>query len=123
MTRRRAGGDPVPDLRIGMKLGAGAGVRGDADRGITVGLFGATRIATRLAFVARLDWAKRAVDNMSSLDAVALSTGVSIPLFTALETTVALRRVASHRDPVRRSRRLGHARGTASALPVMSRSS
>ena len=97
--RRRNGYDPVAPLRLGMKLGAGAGVRGDADRGVTVGVFGAARLADRLAFVARIDLAKRAVDEMRSLDAVALSTGVSIPRFPALKTTFAFG--ASHRTEIR----------------------
>lgn len=97
--RHRGTFDPVPNLRVGMKLGAGGGVRGDADRGITVGLFGAARIADRLAFVTRIDYVKRAVEDMTSLDAVALSTGVSIPIVTTLKTTFAFG--ASHRTEIR----------------------
>lgn len=88
----------VEELRGGVRIGLGTGLRGPADQSMTVGLFVARRIAPHVAFVARLDWTER-TGQMDAFSAVALSTGIAIPLGGTQNTTFFLG--AAHRTELR----------------------
>jgi tetratricopeptide (TPR) repeat protein len=88
----------VEELRGGVRIGLGTGLRGPADQSMTVGLFLARRIAPHVAFVGRLDWTERTGD-MNAFSAVALSTGIAIPIGGTQNTTFFLG--AAHRTELR----------------------
>jgi tetratricopeptide (TPR) repeat protein len=88
----------VAELRGGVRIGLGTGLRGPADQSMTIGLFVARRIAPHVAFVGRLDWTERTGD-MDAFAAVALSTGIAIPIGGTQNTTFFLG--AAHRTELR----------------------
>lgn len=88
----------VEELRGGVRIGLGTGLRGPADQSMTIGLFVARRIAPHVAFVGRLDWTERTGD-MNAFAAVALSTGIAVPIGGTQHTTFFLG--AAHRTEVR----------------------
>jgi tetratricopeptide (TPR) repeat protein len=88
----------VEELRGGVRIGLGTGLRGPADQAMTIGLFVARRIAPHVAFVARLDWTER-TGQMDAFSAVALSTGISVPIGGTRNTTFFVG--AAHRTELR----------------------
>ncbi len=94
----------VSDLRGGLRIGLGTGLRGPSDQSLSIGAFVAKRIAPHLAFVGRFDWTDR-TGNMDSFSAIAVSTGVAVPIGGTAHTTFFIG--AAHRTEVR----LGDHRG------------
>lgn len=90
--------DPVSDFRGGVRIGLGTGLRGPADQSLSIGFFVAKRIASHLAFVGRVDWTER-TGNMDDFSALAVSTGVAIPIGGTANTTFFLG--AAHRTEIR----------------------
>src|SRR5512143_2599970 len=86
--------DPIARIHAGVRMGVGSALRGPLDHSVLAGVYAEVRIAPRLAFVGRLDWTQRGGE-MTSMSAVAVSTGVAVPVLDLKAAVITLG--AAHR--------------------------